>query len=1057
MRQTTLEILRNKLTLLDPEIYQDKIQLPDWEVRDMLYVEPVKYRILSDWRPIHVGETWEADYDRTLQFRTAFVIPESYRGRQIILAYEFGGEGLVRINGELVSSVVSYDSRTLYTPETRSRIYIPLTYQPGDRLEIVVDMTMNFQEYMRRSYVFMPSSDHGTYRIRNSFMACLHTDLQRYWYDLDNVLMTAKSLRSPLELLDGYNPKYADPAVNELFRHGADDSFLAQQLMNAAVRSVSLLEFDVGRQRLLASLPAAQKSLDEDLKAIRYVPSSKLTLLGHSHIDTAWLWRLKDSARKIAGTMANTFLLFERYPEMTFSCSQPQLMDYLEKHYPELHERTRKYVDEGRIELVGNSWVEADANVPSGEALVRQLLYGRAFFLSRYGKCSDIYWMPDVFGYSWALPQIIRRSGIRYFYTSKLRTNDTTNFPHTFFRWQGVDGTQVTSYLQRLSYNGNFTPERANELARSNTNRDLSSTGLNTLGFGDGGGGMSFQIMENVRSCRKIPGLPECTFGTASSFFQALSDAEDSLPVWNDEMYYEFHRGTYSAQSNTKKNNRKAELALRRTEIACSMASALTGAAYPMESLTEAWKIALVNQFHDILPGSSISVVYDECDRSYAKLFRTLDGLYTKAVAALNGAIGLTENQIAVWNFLPWERGEEVTVTAGGSITDLSGNAVPCVENSGRLTFAADVPALGAKVFCLEKKPAAAPQADPGLYLENEYLRVELNENGLLTSVFDKSAGREALEKGQASNLLTLFEDIPHREAAWNIDLEYQNHFTELRSAESVKVLERSALRTVIRTVFKVNASTITQDLILGARSKRVDFVTTVDWQERNKMLKAGFYVDILSSKATYEIQYGSIERPNHWNTDRDKARFEVCGHKWADLSEGNYGVSLLNDSKYGYDILGNRMRLTLLRSPDYPDPRCEHGIHAFTYSLYPHSGDWRVGGTVREAYSLNEPLQASAVTERNGAEIPAVFASVDMPNVVLESIKQAEDGRGFIFRLYESQGSRVNAKLTLGIPALSAAETNLMEEDEQEMAVSGSTVAFFIKPYEIKTFRIAF
>lgn len=436
--------------------------------------------------------------------------------------------------------------------------------------------------------------------------------------------------------------------------------------------------------------------------------------------------------------------------------------------------------------------------------------------------------------------------------------------------------------------------------------------------------------------------------------------------------------------------------------------------------------------------------------------------MYNAAVAALNAHIGVGANQIAVWNFLGWPGSGTVTAELPGSFTalaDTDGNLIDAVVTASKtgtkfVFVAADVPAMGVKVYNAVKQASVTDSAAP--VLENEYLRATLDKNGNLISLYDKNADREVLAESTCSNLLTVFEDIPHRESAWNIDLEYQNRFWDLTEAESVEVVESNTVRSVVRVVRKFHRSTITQDIVLASGSRRLEFVTHVDWQERQRMLKTAFFPDVLSTKATYEIQFGAIERPNHWNTSYDKARFEVCGHKWADLSEGGYGMSILNDCKYGYDIKDNRMRLTLLRGTIYPDPTGDIGEHDFTYAILPHSGDWRCGNTVREAYELNVPMMASTGTGRGTAKSFS-FVGIQNSSVILDTIKYAEDGDGLIVRVYESQGSRGKAELLFGTAIKDAAECNLMEVCEHTLPVDRFSLPFTIKPYEIKTFRIHF
>ncbi|MGI6173026.1 MAG: alpha-mannosidase [Christensenellales bacterium] len=1064
MQYTSRIILDNKLNMLAPLVYRNRRDIETWETRELRYVEPLRFEPTGEgWTEMHLGDHWKTGFDRTRIFRARVALPEDLADGRRVLVLNMGGEGQVRINGEIVSSVTSYKNADYLAFRSRSRVYIPERYRPGDVLEIEVEACLNFLEF---SYAITLKEQEQVeeYTLKTAFLAAVDEEIEAYYFDLLCAVEAMDVFQNPLDVFADSNARVHDRTVQRIMEVLNGDSGMHKKLFRAITDSVGKLdlEFDIGR--LKASVPAAREALREGIEALPERTDALVKFVGQAHIDTAWLWPIKESVRKTANTFSNALDLMDRYPEFIFAFSQPQLFAYLEEFYPEVFERVRQRVLDGRIELVGNAWVEMDTNVPSGESLVRQLLYGRQYYLSRFGKCSRVFWMPDVFGYTWALPQIMKRSGVDYFFTSKLNNNDTNRFPHSLFLWQGTDGTRILSYLQRLNYNGLLNAATLSQIHALFDQKDVCDTALMTVGYGDGGGGTTYQMLENGRRLRNFPGLPKSEFATSESFFMDAEKAECELPVWNDEMYYEFHRGTYTSQANTKKNNRKGEFLLRRTEMACAMESAHFGTHYPAEEIGNLWKILLTNQFHDILPGSSIGQVYEDCDASYKKVFEGAEALFSKAVRRLNAELGVTDRQIAVWNFLGWEHAGEAAARLPGafsSLRDAEGNIVPCTAtpdgDETEFRFEARVPALGVSIYTAsdEEAPKAGLCATVRC-LENAHLRLMLDEDGNIESLFDKCAGREVFAGDDPSNLLTIFEDIPHRESAWNIDIEYQSRFWTLQKAESVTLAENSPVRAVVRTVRKFNLSTITQDIVLARDARRVDFVTHVSWQETQRMLKASFRPDVLSQKATYEIQFGAIERPTHWNTSYDRARFEVCCHKWADLSEGHYGVSLLNDCKYGCDIKDNRMRLTLLRAPNYPDPVGDKGEHSFVYSIYPHAGDWRTGGTVREAYSLNEPLRAfagDASAKRSVA--PFSFAEIDCKNVIIDTIKGAEDGDGIILRAYESEGARGTAKVSLCIPIASVAECNLMEEDERDVATDKGGFAFAFKPYEIKTFRI--
>ncbi len=974
MTRPDLPLMQKELERLWARTVVSRAPLPAFEGRYERYDAPDKYTVLSDWFEIKPGDHWPCSARTTLRLRTRATAPQVRDGQVLALELNVGGEASVRINGRLMESLTGIPEGYArpYRDKLRERVVLPPEWA-GQELDIAIEACMNFQWCNENSY------RHEDDPVPALFARADVVLVDRETYALCQDIQTVTDALGCLED-DRLKPRLTDAAWQALAR--CDDPLNARAQLREA----------------LDSMPQGQGSV---------------VFTGQAHIDTAWLWTIRESIRKCERTFANVLDLMDRYPDFTFSFSQPSLFAFIETHYPDLFRRIQARVAEGRIELVGNAWVEMDANIPSGESLVRQLLYGRAYYLKAFGKESDIFWMPDVFGYSWALPQIIARSGGKYFYTTKLNSNDTNRFPHSLFTWRGVDGTPVLAYLQRRNYNGVLDAHLVHGIDREFDQKDVTDQSLMTFGYGDGGGGPTADMLEQGQRLARFPGLPEARMDTAKAFFDEVAPLVPQLPEWNDEMYYENHRGTYTSQAFVKKNNRAMELLLRKLEIACATAHVYLNRPYPMEEISDLWREMLTLQFHDILPGSSVHAVYVDCRETYADLMQRAQALYNDVMAALSTAAGAGKD---VWNFSPFEED--------------------------------GVPAF----FCGPEKPRGCPVA-VGKSLENEHLVVELDKNGLIARLFDKEHGREVLAPGAKGNVLTLFYDKPIRENAWNIDATYQDRGVELIGAVSVANITLQDGCPALRVVRKHRETTVTQDIVLRAGSRRVDFITEVDWHERDTMLKCAFPVDIHAGQATYEIQFGAIQRPTHRNTTYDRARFEVCGQRWADLSEGDYGVSLLNDSKYGYAILNNRMRLTLLRSPSFPDPMADEGMHTFTYALYPHAGDWR-NGTVREACQLNMPAETHPAS---GNGLPGPLVQCGNPHVLVDTIKQAEDGRGIIVRLYESAGTRGPAALTFGIAPQSVTECDLMERDEQAVPIKDKGCTVYVKPYEIKTYRVVF
>lgn len=1069
------KIMLNKIEQIKGYMYKKAIVLDEWQTREGIYIQPGQYKIEDEeWKTIKIGEEWVAKDDTTRWFKKTVVIPQDFDGQKVVLDIEVGGEGLVYINGEIRQGIVTYVQPR---DEKRSRVLIAEKAKGGDTLEILIEAGLNYGEYAgyrARGIPFMK------YTFRKALLAVVDPLVEKYYFD-------ARVTYDALEVLRGsiYSMWLPREVVQALTLLRKDD-VLSLKVLDALESSLAAVDIDFDRERLVSTLEEADKILMDKLNAIPYIPEATVLLVGHSHIDTAWLWPLKETVRKCARTFSNTVALMDEYPEHHFVQSQPQLYEYTKEYYPELYKKIKEKVAEGRWELIGNMWVESDTNVPSGESLVRQILYGRKFFQNEFGRFSRILWMPDVFGYSWALPQIIKRSGMEYFMTSKLLNNDTNKFPYTLFWWQGIDGTRILAYLQQVSYNGNINPRYINDAwARFNEKASFNEA-MGTYGFGDGGGGPTYEMMEYSRRLKNFPGLPRTEISSAERFFDDARERAVDLPVWNNEMYYEFHRGTYTSQAKNKKNNRKSEFLYRDAEILSSLALQY-GKSYPAEEIEYGWKKILLNQFHDILPGSSIHQVYEQCAEDYREILEKGSRIEKDALMAVVDNIntsGCKGIPLIVFNSLSWNRTDVVkAILEGDVVKQLSQrNDLVLVDEKGKevafeldrlgdekaaiIFEAVDVPSMGYKVY--ELKAEAKTKEDDSLNgetaikvsknaLENRFFEIQLDDDGNIRSIYDKTAKRQVLSPGGRGNVLQIFEDKPERESAWNIDLEYQKKSWEVNDVVSVEIVCSGPARGVLRIVKKFSSSTITQDIVIYNTIPRIDFETKVDWQETEKMLKAAFDVDVLSPEATYEIAYGNIKRPTHWNTSWDKARFEVPAHKWADLSEGGYGVSILNDCKYGYDIKDNVMRITLLRAPVYPDPVADKGYHEFVYSLYPHQGDWRQGDVVHRGYELNVPLKAVIARSTKEGPLPGSysFLNLDKQNVVIEVLKRAEDGNGLILRVYESQGIRGDVTITCSIPLKKIVECNLMEEDERDVDACENSFTFYIKPYEIKTFRI--
>jgi alpha-mannosidase len=811
-----------------------------------------------------------------------------------------------------------------------------------------------------------------------------------------------------------------------------------------------------------------------------------VTAVGHAHIDMAWLWRLSHTREKAARTFATVLHLMRQYPEYRFVHSSPQLYLYLKEDYPDIFAAVREKIAGGEWEVTGATWIEPDTNLPGGESLVRQFLYGIRTMRQEFGVDMKLLWLPDVFGYSYALPQIIRKCGVRYFMTTKISWSQFNRFPYDTFRWRGLDGTEVLTHFVTTpeerspfyTYNGQLRPSEVQGIWQQYRQKEVNDDLLLLFGWGDGGGGPTREMLESARALANLPGLPRVRMGKAEPYFAALDErvAKKQLPVWDGELYLEYHRGTYTSQAYNKRANRLSEILYHNAEWLSALADILTGeAAYPAAALRRGWELILLNQFHDILPGSSIRQVYEDSRQDYDRIAAIGREVLAQAQQRIVAGLAAREEQLVVFNPLPWSRDSLVELSwseqmAGKTILDPNGRPSPVqnVENEeGKkvLLQVRDLPSLGYQAYSWAQPAAEIAPAELVVTpqrLENGYYRLELNEKGQLVSLLDKSAGREVLAPGGRANVFQVFEDKPMAFDAWDIDIYYQEKMREIGELIEAVVEEEGPLRGVLRLQWRYYDSLLDQRLIIYRRSPRIDFRTVVDWQEQQALLKVAFPLNVRTTRATFEIQFGAIERPTHWNTSWDYARFEQVGHKWVDLSEGNYGVALLNDCKYGHDVKDNVLRLTLIKSAVRPDPLADRGRHDFTYSLLPHRGDWRQSQVVNEAYALNYPSLPvlTQAVEDLPVQLPTrySFAAVDSDHVIIESVKKGEDGDAWIIRLYECKQYRTEAvTLTLGRPVRRAVACNLIEEEESDVAYDGRRLTFAMAPYEIKSFKVWF
>lgn len=830
----------------------------------------------------------------------------------------------------------------------------------------------------------------------------------------------------------------------------------------------SLLRIDWTEGAFFNSVSGALSFFEEGLSRIEKRTDCQVTCVGHTHIDVAWLWRLKHTREKAIRSFSTVLRLMNEFDDYIFLQSQPQIYKYIKSDYPEIYEKMKKRIAENRWEPDGGMWLEADCNISSGEALVRQLLHGCNFFKEEFGKASEFLWLPDVFGYSWALPQILKQCNIKSFVTTKISWNQYNRMPHDLFKWRGMDGTEIVTYFITApipgapkesffaTYNAEMVPEVISRSWKNFRDKAISPEVLISYGHGDGGGGVTRDMLKMRRAMDKIPGLPAVKTGRVDEFLQRahenIEKTNSYVHTWDGELYLEYHRGTYTSQAKNKKWNRKLELKLAQTEW-IAVLGIQKGAVYPAPVFHDGWETVLRNQFHDIIPGSSIREVYEDSDKEYEHVDMTLEQVRGDIFKKLTAS---KENMFTAYNFGSFPRTELifVPVEEDGHFEDGFQNKCISQMVPGGYWVQTDILPLSAAAVIFvpgEKKKEENPFAasmETG-ELTTPYYKVRWDKNGNLVSLYDKEDEKEVLS-GPA-NVLEIFEDKPIQYDAWDIDIFYEEKKEIFRMTGTPEVTEQGPLRIVLRFCYEYHLSKIIQDVVFYADKRRIDFQTRVDWQETQKLLKAAFPVSVRNVKATYDIQFGHVERPTHFNTSWDYARFEVVGHKWADLSETHYGVALINDCKYGYNIRDNVMKISLLKSAIYPDTAADKGEQIFTYALLPHTGALPQSRVIEESIELNLP--SVVVPGEDKAAGKCLFA-LDNTDIHIDAVKKAESGGDLILRFHECRGGSSSFTITSDYKIRSYAPCNLLEERTGEKMTSDS-ICGEIKPFEIQSYRI--
>ncbi|MFD1677553.1 alpha-mannosidase [Alicyclobacillus fodiniaquatilis] len=962
--------------------------------------EPVSYenRMSGNQITLAPGEKWGELWD-CAWFHFEGTVPQEAAGQAVVLLIDVNGEvclvdeegtpyqGLTNVNSEFDLSLGLPGKRVVRIHENA---------RGGEVIDLWGDVGNNDLFGRFRS---------GT--LKEADIAICHEEIRQLYYDAEVLL--------------------------ELAEHLPEQSVRRKRILQR-LYEVSLLG-EVND----ANVAQARQLLTPELEKRGGDPSLTVSATGHAHIDLAWLWPIRETLRKGARTFSTALRMMERYPDYVFGASQPQLYQWMKERHPKLYEQIKQRVKEGRWEVQGAMWVEPDSNVSGGEALVRQILYGKRFFQQEFDKDVKVLWVPDIFGYAASLPQILKKSGVDYMMTQKLSWNKYNDHPHHSFWWEGIDGSKVLTHMPpEDTYNGPAAPRSILKAEREYLDSNVSEHCLLLFGIGDGGGGPGEEHLERLKREKNLQGLSPVVQEPAIDFFEKLNEFASQFQTWRGELYLELHQGTLTTQARNKWYNRKLEKALRELEFAAVLEALHGGLDYPALELEEVWKEVLLYQFHDILPGSSIKRVYDESLERYEKLLQQVNEMtearYSSFAARMTG--NGAEQPVVVFNSLPWARTEWL--------------------NIGDKWMKTTVPAMGYQVHDLseiEKMPTSSALRAENDLVENDIFRIRFAADGTICSIFDKESQREVVADGSKANLLSVYQDGDN---AWDFPTDYRQMPCEQMELKNVQA-KIDGPQAVIEQTYQTGESQLRQKIVLTLGSRRIDFVTEVDWRESEKMLRTAFPVDIYTEQANCEIQFGHLKRPTHRNTMWDFAKDEICAHQWIDLSQSDYGVSLLNDCKYGHRAYENTLDLNLLRSTSSPGEQADKAIHNFTYSLLPHAGDFVQAEVYRAGYALNVPIQ---VIETQGSQAQGQDAysliSLDVSNVMIESVKKAEDSDDIVIRLYETNGAKATAKISVPFTYHTAHLTDLLEQSIGPIAEFGEVIQLDFTPFEIKTLRIS-
>jgi alpha-mannosidase len=1091
------------------------LELGAWRDRDWTLIPNGEFRVRPDasWQPVELGGSWPIQ-DAPIEFRFNAVIPKDWTGLPISCRFRLGGEALLFLNEQPLAGLNSFHEEHSIVAEAAGgetlrfsahAVSHGLFGTPAKRPSVDLAALLVPETDVRTLYDDLAATlDAARYHHLKG-----HHSLAELLADLLHRTFVRISL--PRNDTQGYLSRLAATSKSQSVGSFYDNEESLASLWERwefrssphPLTTEQVLRLREVREQFRKDLVAARN---------RFPAEGSVWLTGHAHIDLAWLWPLEETRRKARRTFYTVTRLMNRYPDFRFNQSSAQVYSWIEQDDPALFEKIRSQVQAGRWEPIGGMWVEPDGNLLSGESWVRQLLFGQRYFESRFGRRPKVAWLPDSFGFTGSLPQLLVSAGIPFFFTHKLSWNERNPFPYNLYWWEGIDGTRVLAHSftnPDTGYNARVTANEVGETWQNFTGKQTHDTTLLAFGYGDGGGGPSEEMLERYSRLRLCPGLPDLKMGLVADFYEEIrlrfasafvprpeTMADRSarqistparvpgvpgvdgvpLPVWVGEQYLEYHRATFTTQGRVKSLHRQLEHALIEAETAATLAFIWDRKNYPSSQLASLWQILLLHQFHDILPGSSIHSVYESAHQRLGSALDETAKLRDLALGAselTNGPAGL------ILNFQLHDRPLQAEVRGLGTKDKItfSVEGYPLLTQrleGGSLLLAnydLTVPALGAVELRADASESSSTGLDqsPGStdlsnseakpfisvkshHLENQHLSVRVGRDGALESIYDKTFGRETLS--DRGNQLWLFTDVPRQFDAWDIDATYTDEGTELLAVAEPELVERGPIRGALRVVRRYENTEIVQDYRLNAQSRRLEIATKVRWRGRRQLLRAIFPFAIHSHEVWSETAFGAVARPNHRNTPWDQARFEIPVHRWADLSEPGYGVSLLNTGKYGYSAHGNVLGISLLRAPIYPDPYADEGDHEFLYAVYPHAGDWR-NGTVQQAEEMHFPLRVIQGSRPSGRPPLVRFTEESLR---LACLKKAEDSDTIILRLYEPHGGRGSTTLETALPLQKAFLADILEEENQELTIDDERrITITFKPFQVITLKLIF